>query len=331
MDSSILRRVLSQFEADRLRDENLLLQRRQEIYAKIPEIQKIEADMRTTAAKISRAAFAQGGDPRARLQSVKEHNDALLARRALLLRQHGYAEDYLSIRYRCPLCSDLGYIGAKPCKCLIAAYAREQAKELSSMLDLTEYNFDNYTDRYFSPVPDPKYRISPADNMEMIYDRCVEFSEAFGKHHLNFLFYGASGLGKTFLSGCIARAVGERGFSVVYDTAINIATSYSRVRFDHADEEDARRMRRCRLCDLLIIDDLGTEMASAVVTEGFYLLINHRLTERRSTIINTNLTPEQIASRYSQQIASRLNGEYEHMRFFGEDIRLIKKRERGAL
>ena len=331
MDSVILRRVPSQFEADRLRDENLLLERRREIYDKIPEIRTIEADLRTTAAKISRAAFSDGSDPRVKLQAIKSHNDALIERRSLLLRQNGYPEDYLAIRYRCPLCSDLGYIGAQPCKCLVAAYAREQAKELSSMLNLSEYNFDKYTDRYFSPVPDPKYRVSPADNMEMIYDRCVEFAEGFGKHHLNFLFYGASGLGKTFLSGCIARAVGDRGFSVVYDTAINIAASYSRVRFDHAGEEDTRRMRRAKLCDLLIIDDLGTEMASAVVTEGIYALINHRLTERRSTIISTNLTPEQIASRYSQQIASRLNGEYEHMRFFGEDIRLIKKRERGAL
>ena len=161
----------------------------------------------------------------------------------------------------------------------------------------------------------------------MNFDVCSEYARHFSLGEKNLLLFGASGLGKTYLSTCIAKTVTELGFSVCYDTAIHILEQYEREKFSQNGSSDARQaIRRYEECDLLIIDDLGTELTTAYTTSVFYALLNGRLMQGRPMIINTNLQPSDFEKRYNSAIASRLNGEFRHLRFLGEDIRAIKKR-----
>ena len=151
---------------------------------------------------------------------------------------------------------------------------------------------------------------------------CRRYADRFGSEGGNLLLFGAPGLGKTFLSACIARVVSEDGYSVVYDTASHIFSLLEDAKFRRGDEDD-EETRRLDQCDLLIIDDLGTEMTTQFVCSALYHVVNTRLMESRPTIISTNLTPEQLSVRYSPQIASRLLGTYRLIQFVGQDIRRL--------
>ena len=196
-------------------------------------------------------------------------------------------------------------------------------------MDLWEQSFDTFRLDYYSPLPWPGRDISPRENMEMVYEICLNYAQKFGRFYFNNLFLsGPPGLGKTFLSACIARTVSENGFSVVYDTAVNIFTQFEAQKFSR-DMDDTRQARdetrRYLSCDLLILDDLGSEMTTPFVQSALYTLINSRLTADRRTVISSNLSMEDVRRRYAPQIASRLEGEYRVLPFFGEDIRLLRK------
>ena len=182
---------------------------------------------------------------------------------------------------------------------------------------------------YYSPLPFPGESLTPRENMEFIFDVCSSYARRFGKFYFRNLFLtGAPGLGKTFLSACIARTVSEKGFSVVYDTAVNIFARFEEQKFarDRQEVGEARdETRRYLGCDLLILDDLGSELTTPFVQSALYTLINARLTADKGTVISSNLTMDQVRARYTPQIASRLEGEYRVLPFYGEDIRLLRK------
>ena len=210
------------------------------------------------------------------------------------------------------------------CRCLRAYYAREQLAELSRLLPLGEDSFETFSFDWYDSAVQPDFGVSPRENMERNFDVCRDYAYQFARGGGNLLLSGGTGLGKTFLSACIARVVSENGFSVVYDTAASVFSRFEDAKFrrDDGGSEDADR---CMKCDLLILDDLGTEMTTAFVQSALYQIINGRLMAGRSTIISTNLAPEDIGSRYGQAVRSRLEGEYEILPFFGEDIRRLKR------
>ena len=260
---------------------------------------------------------------------IRDKNLDLQAERAELLVAHGYPADALDDKPACPKCNDTGWRGAVMCQCLKNLCAQEQIKELSKLLDLGEQSFDTFSLDVYSPSPWRGSGISPRENMEMVYEICLNYAQKFGRFYFNNLFLsGAPGLGKTFLSACIARTVSENGFSVVYDTAVNIFSRFEDKKFsrDADDTREARdETRRYLSCDLLILDDLGSEMTTPFVQSALYTLINSRLTADRRTVISSNLSMEDVRRRYAPQIASRLEGEYRVLPFFGEDIRLLRK------
>jgi len=159
--------------------------------------------------------------------------------------------------------------------------------------------------------------------MEIIYETCVEYARKFGQKSMNLFFNGAPGLGKTFLSACIARVVADNGYSVVYDMAASIFAKFEEAKFSRTEdpEESRAEVRRCLECDLLILDDLGTEMTTAFTVSALYELVNTRLVTGKKTIVSSNLTINELRRRYSGQIMSRLEGEYQVLTFRGEDIR----------
>ena len=164
--------------------------------------------------------------------------------------------------------------------------------------------------------------------MKRVYEFCRRYADGFTSRSRNLLFQGGTGLGKTYLSACIARVAAGKGFSVCYDTASSALELYEKAKFsrDSAEgEQAALRIRRMESCDLMILDDLGTEMVTQMSQSALYTLINNRLVNERPTIISTNLPEEELTRRYTPQIASRILGEFQIIPFVGEDIRRLRR------
>ncbi|MCX7614136.1 MAG: ATP-binding protein [Clostridiales bacterium] len=329
IDPKIQKRVLERYAQRRRASEDELSRRTREVQDKIPEIAAIGKELRTTVLQVARAAFESGTDPKPRIDAVKNRHVELIAKRSELLVQNGYPAEYLNLAPSCKKCSDYGYIDSKPCSCFLEECVKEQGKELSSVLDIKGQNFDNFIGQYYSNNPgDGEGGVSPRQNMESFLDFFQDYAWNFGRHSINMLFYGGPGLGKTFMSSCIAKEVALKGFSVTYDTAINIFGNLEKEKFGENYEELQMQIKRYMLSDLLIIDDLGTELTTSFVCSSFYNLLNTRLIERRQMIISTNLSPKEIAARYTPQIASRLSFEFDRFHFFGKDVRQVMKENR---
>lgn len=332
MDKKILSDLLRELESRRQARERRLTERRQQVYARIPRVRQIDDILRTTAAAVLRTALEAGDDPAAAVERLRDQNLALQRERIRLLVDSGLSTDFLDDKPDCPLCGDLGYVGTEPCACLRRLYAKRLTEQLSTILPIADQNFESFRLDYYGDAADSRLGMSPRDNMEYNLDVCAEYAHHFSRHSPNLLLYGSSGLGKTFLSTCIAKTVSELGFSVAYDTAIHVLSCYESVKFGSADAARAQQaIRKFEQADLLILDDLGTEMSTAFTTSVFYSLFNTRLMARRPTIVNTNLRPDELEKRYSGAIASRLLGDFVQLRFFGEDIRLKKRRASGHL
>ena len=329
-DGRVLRRARERFEADRAERQRRFEDRRESLYRRQGRLRQIDEDLRSTTGRILAAALRRGTDPGPALAELRRENLRLQQERTELLAGLGVPADALEERPACALCGDSGYRDGRMCRCLRDYYAKEQQKELSRMLDLGSQSFDTFSLDWYSERYDAVNGQSPRANMERVYDVCADFAYHFGRRPGNLLLFGAPGLGKTFLSAAIAREVSAKGFSVVYDTAGRVFSRFEARKFSREDEEAEEDTARVLECDLLILDDLGTEMTTAFVQSALYEIVNTRLVERRSTIVSTNLTPGEIARRYSGQVASRLEGEYQILPFFGEDIRKLKKAQGGG-
>ena len=323
-DGKVMRLALQRFEEDRQRRQAQYQERRERIFARQPRLREIDGELRSTMSRIITSALRHGTDPRSAVAVLRDENLSLQAEKRELLQKMGLPEDALEETPACALCGDTGYRNGRVCRCLRGYYAREQQKELSRMLDLGHQSFDTFSTDWYPDRYDPNIGITVRQHMEMIYDICADFAHQFGKRPANLLLFGAPGLGKTHLSAAIAREVSGKGFSVVYDTAGHVFERFEAQKFGR-DEAD-RDVERVMGCDLLILDDLGTEMLTAFVQSALYQIINGRLLEKKSTIISTNLMPEALGQRYSEQIASRVEGEYQLLPFVGEDIRTLKKK-----
>ena len=327
-DANVQRRAAVRLERERRERRERVERLRLEVYRKDPRLERLDRRIRGTMAGLVAAALRQGGDPVEAVRAVREENQDLQRERAVLLGGLGLPEDALDDRPACPLCKDTGWQGANMCRCLRELCAQEQIKELSKLLDLGEQSFDAFRMDY-SQTLWPAHGSSPRGNMELVYDVCLNYATKFGRFALKNLFLsGPPGLGKTFLSACIARAVSENGFSVVYDTAGNVFAQFEARKFlrDSPDGLDARdETRRYLNCDLLILDDLGSELTTQFTQSALYELVNTRLVGEKHTVISSNLSMEEVARRYAPQIASRLEGEYHVLHFFGDDIRLVRK------
>ena len=326
---NVLRRAqarLSQRREERQARQEAL---RRQVYAQLPRVAEIDRLLRRTMAQVIAAALREGGDPTAAVAAIRQKHQALQRERSELLTGHGFPADALDDKPLCAKCGDSGWVGSDMCDCLKVLCTQEQIKELSQLLDLGEQSFDTFDLGYYSPEVWPAWGRSPRENMEKVLKICRDYAQNFGRYYFNNLFLsGSTGLGKTFLSACIARTVSENGFSVVYDTAGEVFARFETQKFSR-DEEDAREAkddtRRYLKCDLLILDDLGSEMTTPFVQSALYTLLNTRLTAEKKTVISSNLSMDDVQRRYSPQIASRLAGEYRVLPFFGEDIRLLKK------
>ena len=293
--------------------------RRAEIHLAIPEVAEIDRALGRTGLSLMEASM-QGEDMQARIAAVRKTNEELRHVRAELLISHGYPADYTEIRYECPLCNDSGFVDTKMCICMKKKLV-EAGFEASGMGNLLrEQSFENFDLTYYQSDPAALRR------MEQILARMRYYTETFeaGKSG-NLVLFGGTGLGKTHLSSAVARRVIERGCDVFYVSAVSMLSDFERERFGNsAGGETGVGTDRYFSCDLLIIDDLGTEVNNQFTTSVLYNLINTRLNKRQSTIINTNLTQDEFRKRYWDRITSRVLGEYNVLIFLGTDVRAQK-------
>lgn len=310
---------LAQLRADR-DSENA--QRLQEAYQKLPRLKEIDTELRLTMATVAQTVFSKGADMAAAMEEVKEKNLALQKERQKLIADN-FANGELDESPICTHCGGTGYVGSHMCQCLKELCLQEQKKELSLLggsVSFQDFRLEYYPEKY-----DSRYGASPRAIMERVLQTCQRYAAGFTEHSGNLLFVGGTGLGKTYLSACIAGAVADRGYSVMYETASRLFSKLEQAKFGAA-EEMRREVQKYTQCDLLMIDDLGTEMPNQFVTAALYQLMNDRLLAQKPMLISTNLNIEEAAKRYSPQIASRLQGNFTGMTFVGEDIRVLKNR-----
>ena len=292
-------------------------------YAQVPRIKEIDLLLRRTMAQAAQAAFLQGSDGRELMEKVRQQNLGLQQERARLAAEN-FEEGFLDDSPICSVCGGSGYVGTTMCECLRELCRQEQKKEVS-ILSGGKETFNQFRLDYYPDRVDPKYGASPRTIMERNFQNCRRYALTFTPHAGNLLFVGGTGLGKTFLSACIARAVADRGYSVVYESAAHLFGKLEQAKFSPS-EENRREAARFTECDLLIVDDLGTEMPGQFVTAALYTLLNDRILGNLPMVISTNLNVEEISRRYSPQIASRLHGSFQRLIFVGEDIRVLKNR-----
>ena len=292
-------------------------------YARVPRLQEIDRKLRATMAMAAQAAFTQGGDPTELLEQARRENLLLQQERAeleALYFEEGFSDDSPI----CDRCGGYGYVGSTMCECLRELCRQEQKKELT-FLNVGRESFEQFRLDYYPDREDPKFGVNIRTIMEKTFQTCRRYAQNFSERSANLLFSGDTGLGKTFLSACIARTVADNGYSVMYESAGHLFGNLERAKFT-SDEQARKEADKYTACDLLIVDDLGTEMPGQFTTTALYTLVNDRLLSGKPTIISTNLTIEEFEKRYNRQIASRLRGSYTRIPFMGEDIRVMKNR-----
>ena len=292
-------------------------------YARVPRIREIDMQLRRTMAQAAQAAFLQGSDGRDLLEKARLENLELQQERAILAREN-FEEGFLDDSPICDNCGGSGYVGTSMCECLLELCRQEQKKEIT-ILSGGKESFAQFKLEYYSDLPDPKFGASPRTIMDRNFQYIRRYALTFSPVSDNLLFVGGTGLGKTFLAACVARAVADRGYSVVYETASHLFSKLEQAKFS-PNEENRKEADKLISCDLLIVDDLGTEMPGQFTTAALYSLLNDRLISGKPMLITTNLNKDEMTRRYSSQIASRIYGGFVGKSFVGEDIRILKNR-----
>lgn len=331
LNGKLLCRAREKLDSIRAANQEEQQRRMARVYARLPRVREIDGVLQSQMIALMGLTIQHRGDPSHEIKALEKANLTLQAERAELLVGAGWPMDYTDEVFSCPRCRDTGMVGSELCSCLKKLYNREISAELGTLLRCGDESFDKFDLALYASAPDPKTGVVPRECMELVFNSCLEYARNFGPSSPNLMFQGGTGLGKTLLSACIARAVAEKGFSVAYESAATALEAFEIQKFSR-DAEDAAaaaaRVKQYLSCDLMILDDLGTEMITSFSTSALYSIINSRLINQKKTIISTNISDNELSRKYTPQISSRLEGEYLILPFIGRDIRQIKK-DRG--
>lgn len=302
-------------------DAEALLQR---AAARDPRVEEIRQALSGSVLRVTRAVLSgmegQSADLPMALETARQENLAL--QRELADRLHAMGEDAEDFEPRpfCPRCGDTGYVGGAICDCFRRLLQEASCKELSALSHMSLTRFEDMDLSYYSDQPEGNGP-SPRQRMEDVLAFCRTYAEDFSADSPNLLLRGPAGVGKTHLSLAIAREVASRGFQVVYGSVGRLLRQLEKEHFGKEEGDSADRLEEC---DLLILDDLGTEFSSPFYTSALYDLINARLLAEKPTLISTNLGLKQLQERYGVQIASRITGCFQPLLCAGEDVRQKK-------
>lgn len=312
--------IMDMYEKAREVENANLLQRRAEIEKKLPQVIELERQIGKLSVELSMSALKTIEDRDNYLKNLKAKITDCRVKKTELLVANGYSPEYLSLHYRCGKCKDTGYIGPNKCSCykqkLIELHYKDS--DLSDILRVN--NFDHFNIEYYSSQRNGDEPESPRKNMEKILSKTLNYIKNFRESNDNLLFYGNSGTGKTFLSHCIAKELLDNGHFVVYRTAEELIQNLRKFRFENAEEYEKLLLD----CDLLIIDDLGTEQINDFSKTELFNLLNKRLLKHKKMLVSTNYSLKDLMSIYSERITSRLLGNFNLFKFYGDDIRVTK-------
>jgi len=318
--NSPLNKILTEYQKKRDTAFKDYLLRREQVYKKIPRIREIDEEISSIGIEKINEAFRLPEKCDLILDELKKRLESLKKEKYTIMKTHGLPQDYLTVQYECKDCQDTGYVNGTMCHCLKQALI-ENLYDLSHLRNILQYeNFENFDLSLYSDLPFGDYPKSPRKNMENIYLDCIRFVNNFSNVKESLFFYGNSGLGKTFLSHCIAKDLIERGYTVIYQTVPNLVEILRKAAFGEASEE----AELINGCDLLIMDDLGTEPATAYSEQVIFNIINSRLLSEKKMLISTNFNLEEVVNTYPERICSRIFGNFRLYAFYGEDIRLKK-------
>lgn len=314
--------IMKEYDETRENSKRELENRKQELYAKLSRLKEIDEEMINLGIRITKSILSNAENHKELLEDLHNNQMDLRVEKAEILTANNYPKDYLQIKYNCKKCKDTGYVNLERCSCLVQKQIAYQYKQFKLSHKVARENFDNFNINYYSDKP-MENGISPRENMKHVYLESIKYAKEFDSHNKNLLFVGRPGLGKTFLCNSIAKGLLDVGKSVIYQSAPDLIDLIRKSKFDFDNEEQGdQALKDIYECDLLIIDDLGTELATQFSGLVIYNILNKRLIENKKMIISTNLDVDEIMKTYSERISSRIFGNFYMFEFFGEDIRL---------
>ena len=322
LNNSQYQTIMRAYEQKQSDARNQLNARTEEVYQKMPDIEQL--DQSISKLSIEQARKILNGDEQA-LFVLREDIRELSSKRAQLLEQGGFPKNYLDAAYDCFDCQDTGYLNQDKCRCFkkLSIDLLYQQSNLRQVLDIE--NFESFSLTYYSDnYIDPLTGSTSLDIMKKAFRVCKDFSDTFFDPFSNLFLYGDPGVGKTFLSHCIAKDLMDRSYSVIYFTAFDLFDTFAKSNFEK--NHNATLMSDHILdCDLLIIDDLGTELSNSFTASQLFICVNERMLKEKPTIISTNLSLDDFKNVYSERVFSRISSHYTMLRLIGDDIRIKKK------
>ena len=315
--------IMREYEQKQLRSRDTLARHYAEVYTRSPEFQSLDESISILSVQYGKRLL--NGDDLA-VESLKSELAILRKQKDELLQSCGFPSDYLEPSYECSQCRDTGYIDNQKCRCFKAAASRLLYEQSNLKEILKTENFNSFSMKYYSDnYIDPKSGRSSLSVMKDALAVCKDFIRTFDQEHKSLFLYGSVGVGKTFLSNCIAKELMDAGFSVIYYSAPALFNMFAHSTF-HKDDTDAQNIRHYAFdCDLLIIDDLGTEFTNSFIASQLFTCVNERLLNKKSTVISTNLSLDSLADLYTERSFSRITSNYIMLKLIGDDIRIKKK------
>lgn len=321
MMQTFIQEILRDYEEKRNKARSSKEKRLQEVYERVPRIQKIDEELQKTGISISKALIKGVDDPEKTIESFKQSLDKLKQERAILLTENNIPLQYLHDNFDCNECNDTGFVSSgQKCRCFKQQLITKAYNMSNLARVLKKENFQSFNLDLFSDQPFDGQVLTPKQNMMDILNVSEGFVFNFDEDNEdNLLFYGETGLGKTFLTNCIAKALLDRGKIVIYQTSFKLLEILEELRFKN--NNDKEKYNLLFDADLLIIDDLGTEMTNTFTNSEIFNIINSRLLSNKKTIVSTNLSPKEMMDRYDDRIFSRLFSKFTVLHFFGKDLR----------
>lgn len=320
--------IMREYNRKQLAHRHTLEEHKAEAYGKIPRLREIDREI--TAISLQAIRRRLNSAPAAISTAYKQEIAALGEERKRLLLSNGYPADYLVMQYDCPTCQDTGYVEGQKCQCFKKAtvdllYTQSNLQEILQKENFDSFSFDYYSDTIRNEATGMTARETAKDAVRKAW----QFIDTFDKRFQNLFLYGNTGVGKTFLSNCIAKELIDRANCVIYFTAFDLFDILAKHTFQKTSGMSGTQ-EDILACDLLIIDDLGTELTNTFVASALFQCINERIMRKKSTIISTNLSLDQFSDTYSERIFSRITSHYTMVKLIGNDIRIQKRLSGGA-
>lgn len=329
MKEPILREILTSYEKKRDKAESDLEKRKKDVYSQIPQIQQIDNEITKLGLKLAKLVLLNPENKEKIIIESKEKMNQLKVEKEALLENCRVPKGYLDIQYSCDLCNDRGFLkNGHKCNCLKQSIINEAYKMSNLSRMLNTQNFTTLDTSIFSDEILSDSNMSPRQNILEIVSICESFILDFDKDNgENLLFYGDTGLGKTFMCNCIAKSLLDKGYIVIYQTAFKMFEIIEDYKFKNVDHHITKdNYENLFDCDLLILDDLGTELTNSFTNSELFNILNTRLLSGKKTIISTNLSPMQLGSDYAQRIFSRVFDRFKMVKFIGNDLRWENKK-----